>query len=74
MNDLKSIKKAIKILKKIKLNMQYFTQQTFIPPHNLIRLNALIEIKKIPKTVYGLSDHTGKIIPLLLQLQWVHQL
>ena len=39
--------------------MQYSILQIFILL--IIRLNALNEIKKnFPKTVYGLSDHTGE--------------
>ena len=37
------------------------TTNLYPTPHRLIRLNALNEIKKnFPKTVYGLSDHTGE--------------
>ena len=62
MNDLKSIKKAIKILKKNRVKYAILHTTNLYPtPHNLIRLNALIEIKKnFPKIVYGLSDHTGE--------------
>ena len=62
MNDLKSIKKAINILKKNKVKHAILHTTNIYPtPHNLIRLNALNEIKKnFPKTVYGLSDHTGE--------------
>ena len=62
MNDLKSIRKAIKILKKNKVKFAILHTTNLYPtPHNLIRLNALSEIKKnFPKTVYGLSDHTGE--------------
>lgn len=62
MNDLKSIKKAVNILKKNKVQYAILHTTNLYPtPHNLIRLNALNEIKKnFPKTVYGLSDHTGE--------------
>jgi len=62
MNDLKSIKKSIKILKKRKVKFAILHTTNLYPtPHNLIRLNALNEIKKnFPKTVFGLSDHTGE--------------
>ena len=62
MNDLKSIKKAINILKKNKTKHAILHTTNLYPtPYNLIRLNALNEIKKnFPRTVYGLSDHTGE--------------
>ncbi len=62
MNDLKSIKKSINILKKNKIKYAIMHTTNLYPtPHRLIRLNALNEIKKnFPKTVYGLSDHTGE--------------
>ncbi len=62
MNDLKSIKKSVKILKKNKIKFAILHTTNLYPtPHNLIRLNALDEIKKnFPRTVYGLSDHTGE--------------
>ena len=61
MNDLKSIKKAINILKKNKTKYAILHTTNLYPtPHRMIRLNALHEIKKnFPKIVYGLSDHTG---------------
>jgi N-acetylneuraminate synthase len=61
MNDVSSIKKAIKILKK--RNVQYailHTTNLYPTKHNEVRLNALTELKEIfPNTVIGLSDHTG---------------
>lgn len=62
MNNLKSIKKAINILKKNRTKYAILHTTNLYPtPHNLIRLNALIEIKKnFPKVVYGLSDHTSE--------------
>lgn len=61
MNDLDTIKKAINILKKNKTQYAILHTTNLYPtPHKLVRLNALNEIKKnFPKTVYGLSDHTG---------------
>ena len=61
MNDVSSIKKAVKILKK--RGVQYailHTTNLYPTLHNQVRLNALTELKKIfPNTVIGLSDHTG---------------
>jgi len=61
MNNLKSIKKAINILKKNKVKYAILHTTNLYPtPHNLVRLNALNEIKEnFPRVVYGLSDHTG---------------
>lgn len=62
MNDLKSIKKSINIIKKHKTKFAILHTTNLYPtPHHLIRLNALNEIKKFfPNTLYGLSDHTGE--------------
>lgn len=61
MNNLKSIKKAINILKKNRTKYAILHTTNLYPtPHNLVRLNALNEIKEnFPRVVYGLSDHTG---------------
>jgi sialic acid synthase SpsE len=61
MNDINSIKKAIKILKKRKVQYAILHTTNLYPTkHNEVRLNALIELKKkFPNTVIGLSDHTG---------------
>ncbi len=62
MNDIKAIRKSINILRKHKSKFAILHTTNLYPtPHKLIRLNALNEIKKLfPKTVYGLSDHTGE--------------
>ena len=62
MNDISSIKKSIKIIKKRGTQFAILHTTNLYPtPYKLIRLNALNEIKKyFPKTVYGLSDHTGE--------------
>ena len=61
MNDVNSIKKAIKILKKRKVQYAILHTTNLYPTkHSEVRLNALIELKEIfPNTVVGLSDHTG---------------
>ena len=61
MNDISSINKAIKILKKRKVQHAILHTTNLYPTlHNEVRLNALTELKKIfPNTVIGLSDHTG---------------
>lgn len=61
MNDLNSIIKAIKILKKRKVKYAILHTTNLYPTmHNQVRLNALTELKKkFPNTVLGLSDHTG---------------
>lgn len=61
MNDVNSIKKAIKILKKRKVQYAILHTTNLYPTkHSEVRLNALIELKEVfPNTVVGLSDHTG---------------
>ena len=61
MNDVKSIRKAIKILNKRKVQYAILHTTNLYPTmYNQVRLNALIELKKMfPNTVIGLSDHTG---------------
>ena len=61
MNDVSSIKKAIKILKKRKVQYAILHTTNLYPTkHNEVRLNALTDLKEIfPNTVIGLSDHTG---------------
>jgi len=61
MNDVSSIEKAIKILKKRKVQYAILHTTNLYPTlHSQVRLNALTELKKIfPNTVIGLSDHTG---------------
>ena len=40
--------------------MLFCIQQIYPTLHSQVRLNALIELKKkFPKTIIGLSDHTG---------------
>ncbi len=61
MNDISSIKKSIKILKKRKVQYAILHTTNLYPTkHKEVRLNALKELKKIfPGTVIGLSDHTN---------------
>ena len=60
MNDISSIKKSIKILKKRKVQYSILHTTNLYPTkHKEVRLNALKELKKIfPGIVIGLSDHT----------------
>ena len=61
MNDVNSIRKAIKILDKRKVQYAILHTTNLYPTmYSEVRLNALLELKKIfPNTVIGLSDHTG---------------
>ena len=61
MNDINSIKKSIKILKKRKVQFAILHTTNLYPTlHKEVRLNALLELKKyFPNTVIGLSDHTA---------------
>ena len=61
MNDIASIKKTVKIIKKYNVPYAILHCTNIYPtPYNLVRLNALKEIKKaFPEAILGLSDHTG---------------
>ncbi len=61
MNNIHSIKKAVQILKKRKVQYAILHTTNLYPTqHNQVRLNALTELKKnFPNTVLGLSDHTS---------------
>ncbi len=61
MNDIPQIKKAVKIIEKNKIPYALMHTTNLYPtPYNLIRLNALNQLKKVfPNAVLGLSDHTG---------------
>ena len=60
MNDIKSIKKSVKIIESYKIKYALLHTTNLYPtPYNLIRLNALDDLKKhFPKAILGLSDHT----------------
>ena len=61
MNDIPSIKKAVQIMKKHKIQFALMHTTNLYPtPPNLVRLNALKEMKKaFPNIPLGLSDHTN---------------
>lgn len=60
MNDIKSIKKAVKIFKKNKIDFALLHTTNLYPtPFNLVRLGGMQEImKEFPGVPVGLSDHT----------------
>ena len=60
MNDISSIEKTVKILKKYHIDYALLHTTNLYPtPSNLVRLGALEELKdKFPNAVIGLSDHT----------------
>ena len=60
MNSIKTIKPAVEIFKKNKINYALMHCTNVYPtPDNKIRLNSLIEMKKaFPEAVIGLSDHS----------------
>lgn len=61
MNDIKSIKKSVKIIEKHKINYALLHTTNVYPTlHKQVRLNAIMDMKKhFPNAVLGLSDHTG---------------
>ncbi len=60
MNTMKEVSKSVSIIKKNKVPFAILHCTNIYPtPHELIRLNAMLEIKKMFKGIpYGLSDHS----------------
>lgn len=60
MNNLKSVTKAVQILKRNKIDFALLHTTNLYPtPHHLVRLGAMIELMKtFPNIPIGLSDHT----------------
>ncbi len=60
MNSIRSIKKSVKIIESKKIDYALMHTTNLYPtPYNLVRLNALDELKDyFPKAILGLSDHT----------------
>ena len=60
MNTIASVKKAVNIFKKYKVNLALLHTTNLYPtPNNLVRLGAMQELSDaFPDHVYGLSDHT----------------
>ena len=60
MNNLKSISKAVEIIKKNKIDYALLHTTNLYPtPEHLVRLGGMLElIKKFPNIPIGLSDHT----------------
>ncbi len=67
MNSIKTIIPAVKIIRKYKLPYALLHCTNIYPtPHKLVRLNAMLELKKNFKdAVLGLSDHTESIYTCL---------
>lgn len=67
MNNLKSIKKAVDILKKYKVPYALMHCTSIYPtPYERIRLGALVQLKEeFPEAVIGLSDHSLSNYPCL---------
>ena len=61
MNDLNSIKKAVKILSSNKIQFALLHCTNLYPTQpNQMRLNGILELQKnFPKAVVGYSDHSG---------------
>jgi N-acetylneuraminate synthase len=60
MNDLKSIRKSVRILEKYKVPYAILNCTSMYPvPYSKVRLGAIEELRKaFPKAVVGLSDHS----------------
>ena len=59
MNDIKSIGKSIKVIKKYKTPLMLMHCTSMYPtPYNKVRLNSILELQKTFKLPVGLSDHS----------------
>ena len=60
MNNLKNIRKSVKIIKKHKIPFAILHTTNLYPtPNHLVRLGALNDLKsEFPDEIIGLSDHT----------------
>ena len=67
MNSIKTIIPAVKIIRKYKVPFALLHCTNIYPtPHKLVRLDAMLELKKIFKdAIIGLSDHSRTIYPCL---------
>jgi len=67
MNTIKTIKPAVKIIRKYKLPYALLHCTNIYPtPNKLIRLDAMLEIKKtFQDAIIGLSDHSETIYPCI---------
>ena len=67
MNSIKTIAPAVKIIRKYKVPFALLHCTNIYPtPHRLVRLNAMLELKKTFKdAIIGLSDHSRTIYPCL---------
>tara|TARA_B100000989_G_C19530190_1_gene469221 strand:- start:3641 stop:4684 length:1044 start_codon:yes stop_codon:yes gene_type:complete len=67
MNSIKTIRPAVKIIRKYKLPFALLHCTNIYPtPHKLVRLDAMLELKKSFKdAIVGLSDHSETIFPCL---------
>jgi len=67
MNSIKTIEPAVKIIRKYKIPYALLHCTNIYPtPHKLVRLNAMLELKKKFKdAIIGLSDHTESIYTCL---------
>lgn len=67
MNSINTIKPAVKIIRRYKLPFALLHCTNIYPtPHKLVRLDAMLELKKTFKdAIIGLSDHSETIFPCL---------
>lgn len=70
MNSIESIKPSVKIFRKHKIPYALMHCTNIYPtPNNLIRLQAILKLKKeFPDAILGLSDHSKTIYPALASI------
>ena len=76
MNSIRSIKKSVKIIESNKIDYALMHTTNLYPtPYNLVRLNALDELKDyFPKAILGLSDHTPDNVTSIAAIAKVQKL
>ena len=70
MNNIKNIKLAVKIFKKYKVKHILLHCTNSIPPHKLVRLGVINQLKlNFPNTIIGLSDHNADITGICIWIR-----
>ncbi len=70
LHNIKQVKKTYNFLKKKKIKFALLHTTNIYPTSDsLLRLNSIIQLKNIfPKTIIGLSDHTGDLLSSIIAL------
>jgi len=70
LHNIRQVKKTYNFLKKKKIKFALLhTTNVYPTSDSLLRLNSIIQLKNIfPKTIIGLSDHTGDLLSSIIAL------